>query len=189
MKLWLLWVLASTVAFGVGGRLGVALSPSRDLIVIGYLAVSASLILAGVLQLLMLRGLIPDAGWWLPVSVASVAIVGVLAFGLGLINRDVGWVLGVAVGWIVLGVLQWLVLREQVAGAGWWVLANTLGLIVAVPVVGLVTLASGAPVDGAIGGLLRWLAFGAAYGVVTGTALVWLVRERLHLTKALSSTD
>jgi len=44
-------------------------------------------------------------------------------------------------------------------------------------------------VDGAIGGLLRWLAFGAAYGVVTGTALVWLVRERLHLTKALSSTD
>ena len=55
MKLWLLWVLASTVAFGVGGRLGVALSPSKDLIVIGYLAVTASLILAGVLQWLVLR--------------------------------------------------------------------------------------------------------------------------------------
>ena len=92
-----------------------------------------------------------------------------------------GWVLGVAVGWIVLGALQWLVLREQVAGAGWWVLANALGLIVAVPVVGFVTWATGAPADGAIGGFLRWLAFGAAYGVVTGTTLWWLLRERLQL--------
>jgi hypothetical protein len=184
MKLWLLRVLASTVAFGVGGRLGVALSPSRDLIVIGYLAVTASLILAGVLQWLTLRRLIADAGWWLPVSVAAAAIVGVLVFGLGLIHRDVGWVLGVAVGWIVLGALQWLVLREQVAGAGWWVLANTLGLIVAVPVVGFVTSATGVPADVAIGGLLRWLAFGAAYGIVTGTALWWLLRERLQLTMA-----
>lgn len=184
MKLWLLWVLASTVAFGVGGRLGVALSPSRDLIVIGYLAVTASLILAGVLQWLMLRRLIVDAAWWLPASVAAVALIGVLVFGLGLIQRDVGWVVGVAVGWIVLGALQWLVVREQVAGAGWWVLANTLGLIVAVPVVGFVTSATGVGADGASGGLLRWLAFGAAYGIVTGTALCWLLRERLQLTMA-----
>ncbi|NNG17139.1 MAG: hypothetical protein HKM89_11730 [Gemmatimonadales bacterium] len=181
MKLWLLWVLASTVAFGVGGRLGVALSPSKDLIVIGYLAVTASLVLAGALQWLMLRRLIADAGWWVLASLMAVTIVGVLVFGLGLISRDVGWVLGVAVGWIVLGALQWLVLREQVAGAGWWVLANALGLIVAIPVVGFVTWATGATPDSAMGGLLRWLAFGAAYGVVTGTALWWLLRERLEL--------
>ena len=85
-----------------------------------------------------------------------------------------------AVGWIVLGVLQWLVLRARVAGAGWWVLANTLGLIVVPPVVGFVTWATGAPVDSAVGGLLRWLAFGAAYGAVTGTALLWLLRQRLE---------
>lgn len=181
MKLWLLWLMASTVAFGVGGRLGVALSPSKDLIVIGYFAVTSSLVLAGVLQWMLLRRLIADTGWWVLVSVVAVAIVGVLVFGLGLIDRDAGWVLGVAVGWIVLGTLQWLVLREQVAGAGWWVLANTLGLIVAVPVVGLVTWATGAPADSPIGGFLRWLAFGAAYGVVTGTALWWLLRERLEL--------
>ena len=91
--------------------------------------------------------------------------------------------MGVAVGWIVLGALQWLVLREQVAGAGWWVLANTLGLIVAGPVVGFVTWATGTPVDSAIGGFLRWLAFGAAYGVVTGTTLSWLLRQRLERTE------
>ena len=81
----------------------------------------------------------------------------------------------------LLGALQWLVLREQVAGAGWWVLANTLALIVAVPVVGFVTWATGTPADSPIGGLLRWLAFGGAYGVVTGTALWWLLQERLEL--------
>ena len=178
--LWISWVLACTVTFGVGGRLGRALSPSEDPIVMAYLAVTASLILAGVLQWLMLRRLIADTGWWVPASVVAVAIVGVLAFGLGLINRDVGWVLGVAVGWIVLGALQWLVLREQVAGAGWWVVANTLGLIVAVPVVGFVTWATGAPPDSPIGGFLRWLAFGAAYGIATGTALWWLLRQRLE---------
>ncbi len=181
MKQWLLWVLASTVAFAVGGHLGVASSPSEDLIVTGYLAMTASLILAGVLQWLVLRRLIADTGRWIPVSVVTVAIVGVLVFGLGLINRDVGWVLGVAVGWIVLGALQWLVLREQVAGAGWWVLANALGLIVAVPVVGFVTWAAGAPADSLIGGFLRWLAFGAAYGVVTGAMLSRLLRQRLEL--------
>ena len=181
MKLWLLWVLVNMVAFGVGGRLGVALSPSRDLIVVAYLAMTASIVLAGVLQWLVLRRVIADTGWWVLVSVGAVAIVGVLVFGLGMINRDVGWVLGVAVGWIALGALQWLVLREQVAGAGWWVLANILGLIVAVPVVGFVTWAIGAPADSAIGGFLRWLAFGAAYGVVTGTTLSWLLRQLLEL--------
>lgn len=181
MKLWLLWVLASTVAFGVGGRLGGALSPSKDLIVIGYLAMTTSLILAGLLQWLVLRRLIANTGWWVLVSVVAVGIIGVLVFGLGLINRDVGWVLGVALGWIVLGALQWLVLREQVAGAGWWVLANTLGLIVAGPVVGFVTWATGAPTDSVVGGFLRWLAFGTGYGVVTGTTLSWLLRQRLEL--------
>jgi len=173
MKLWLLWVLAGTVAFGVGGRLGVALSPSKDLIVIGYLALTASIVLAGVLQWLVLRRLIVDAGSWVLAGVATVAVIGALVFGLGLINRDVGWVLGVVVGWIVLGVLQWLVLRERV-------LASTLGLIVAVPVVGFVSWATGAPMDSPLGGLLRWLAFGAAYGAITGAALLWL-RRRLEL--------
>jgi len=115
------------------------------------------------------------------VSVVAVVTLGLLVFGLGRIDRDVGWVVGVAVGWMVLGALQWLVLREQVAAAGWWVMANALGLVVAIPAVGFVTWATGTPADGPIGGFLRWLAFGGAYGVVTGTALRWLLRERLGM--------
>ena len=58
---------------------------------------------------------------------------------------------------------------------------RTLGLIVAPPVVGFVTWATAPAVDSAVGGLLRWLAFGAAYGAVTGTTLLWLLRRRLEL--------
>ncbi len=179
VKLWLGWVLACTFAFGVAG-LSVALSPSRDLILTGYLALAVSLVLAGVLQWLLLRGQVNEAGWWVLASITAVVVIGALVFGVGVMNRDVGWVLGVIVGWIVLGVLQWLVLRQEVTGAGWWVVATPLGLLVAIPVVGFVTWATGTPVDGAVGRLLPWHAFGAAYGAVTGTALWWLLRQRLE---------
>lgn len=178
MKPELSWVLASTVAFGLGGWLGMAVSPSSDIIVVGYLALAASLLLAGVLQWLVLRRRIADAGRWVLASVVAAAVVGVLVFGLGLLHRDAGWVLGVVVGWNVLGVLQWIVLRPQVARAEWWVPANALGLIVAVPVVALVSWATGEPPDGILGESLRWLAFGAAYGAMTGAALWWLRRQR-----------
>ena len=174
----LLWALASAAAFSVGGRLGAVMSPSRDIIVIGYLALTASLILAGALQWLVLRQLIADAAWWVPMSFAAAATVGILVFGLGRIDRDVAWVAGVVAGWILLGVLQWLVLHHQVPRAGWWVLANAAGLVVAIPVVGLVSWVSGVPADDSVGTIVRWLAFGAAYGVVTGTALWRLVLER-----------
>jgi hypothetical protein len=116
------------MAVAVGGRVGVVLGASRDLIVTGYLAVTASLILAGVLQWLLLRRLIADTAWWVP--------------------------------------------------------ANTSGLVLAIPVVGFVTWATGAPADDTFGAFFRWLAFCTAYGIVTGTALWRLLRERHQLATA-----
>ena len=181
MKLWLLWVLASSAGFGLGGRLGRVLSPTEDLIVVGCVALSLSLVLAGLLQWLTLRPMIAASGWWLPASILGVAFFGVLVYGMGRLNRDVGWVLGVIVGWALLGVLQWLVLRNQVPGAGWWVAAHAAALVIAGPGVGFVTWLTGAPVDTVVGNLLRWLSFGAVYGIVTGSALWWLLRDRLPL--------
>ena len=116
------------------------------------------------------------------------AVVGVLAVGLGwgvsVVGRlvggaagvrpdwsadpggDVGWVAGVAAGGTVLGVLQWLVLRRQVARAGWWVLASTVGWIVGGLVSGITDTAAG------------WAVLGAVYGAITGSVLVWLLRHR-----------
>ena len=71
------------------------------------------------------------------------------------------------------------VLRGQVPGAGWWVAASALGLALAIPAVALATWATGTPTDSPPGEFLRWAAFGAAYGVVTATALWWLLRDRI----------
>ncbi len=193
-RLWLWWVLASTVGWGVGGgAVGVALGGglSRGIVVTGYVGMVMGVIAAGALQWLVLRRQVAQAGWWVLASIVSGAIVGVLAVGLGwvvgVIGRlvggtawgagwgpdwsadpggDVGFVVGVAVGGTVLGVLQWLVLQRQVARAGWWVLASTVGWVVGGLVSGIT--------DTAVG----WAALGAVYGAVTGPVLVWLLRQR-----------
>jgi len=75
--------------------------------------------------------------------------------------------MGVAVGGIVVGLLQWwLVLRRQVAWGGWWVLASTVGWV------------GGGFLSGAFdGGFVGWAVIGAVYGAITGAVLVWLLRR------------
>ena len=181
MKLWLIWVVASVVSFGLGGRLGRAMGPVEDAILIGYLSLSLSLLLVGLLQWVILRPLLDVDGTWFAASVAAVLGMGVAVYGLGALNRDVGWVLGVILGWALLGVLQGVLLRETVLAAGWWVAGHVLALIVAGPGVGFMTWLTGAPVDTVFGNLLRWAAFGAAYGATTGSTLAWLLHDRPSL--------
>ena len=192
-RVWLWWVLASTVGWAAGGYVGVAMGEglSRGIIVTGYMGVAAGVTVAGALQWLVLRRQVARAGWWVVTGIMSGAVVGVLAVGLGwgvsVVGRlvggaawganwgpdwsadpggDVGWVAGVAAGGTVLGVLQWLVLRRQVARAGWWVLASTVGWVVGGLVSGIT--------DAAVG----WAVLGAVYGAITGAVLVWLLRQR-----------
>ena len=40
---------------------------------------------------------------------------------------------------ISLGIFQWLVLRTRISGAGWWVLATGLGLLMAIGLAGILT--------------------------------------------------
>lgn len=178
MKRWLLWVLATTVAFGFGGFLGGVLIAPEDPIVTGFTALALSLLICGGLQGQVLPS--PLAGGsrpWLEAALVAMITLGALTFGVGRFAPDLGWVLGVVLAWAVLGLMQWRFLRKQVSRAGWWVGATLLGLVVAGPLVGLASWASGMPVDGLTGGLLRWVAFGFAYGGVTATALSLLLRE------------
>ena len=174
---WLWWVLACTVAWGVGGPVGAALSQSKDLIVTAYVGIAMGGIAAGVLQWLVLRPQIVGAAWWVAASIVAVAVTGGVVFVVGVVNRDVGLVLGVVVGLAVLAVLQWLVLRQEVAAAGWWVLASTVGWVAGGAGVGflrwLVGWVEGGPVN------WGWAALAAVYGALTGAVLVWLLSQRL----------
>ena len=199
---WLWWVLASTVGWAVGGTVGVALGGelSMGLAVTGYLGVAVGVTMTGALQWLVLRGQVGGAAWWMVASVVGAALVGILAVVLGWVvgvvgrlvggaawganwgpdwsadpGGDVGFVVAVAAGGTVLGVLQWLVLRRQVARAGWWVLASSVGWVMGGLASGITNTTAG------------WAVLGIVYGAITGIVLVWLLRREVHGTAPLWS--
>jgi hypothetical protein len=149
------------------------MSSSEDIIVTGYAGVTVGAVITGSLQWLVLRRQIAGSGWWVLASIAAAAVVGVVAFGVGAVHPPAGWVAGVGLFGTVVGVLQWLVLRQLRARAGWWVFASTAGWLAGGPGVGFVTWL----VDGPLGSFLAWPTLGIVYGVVTGAALVWLWRQ------------
>ena len=168
-RLWIWWVLASVVGWGVGGVvLGPVFSvvePAFGLLVGGVAVGAMGGAALGVLQWLVLRGRLVRAGWWIVASTVGWAVGGA-AFGL--------------VGGVVTGVLQWLVLRRRLARAGWWIAASTVGWAIG-PVIVLF--------GGVIGGMdaalivllvaVLWGIGGLVGGAITGVVLVWLLRQRL----------
>jgi len=163
-QFWLWWVVASSAGWIVGSPLGKAVAASGDLVVPRHhdaVGVAAAVIVLGVLQWMVLRRNVPQAAWWMLANIAAVAAA--LVFAMVVVAADMGLV--VAAGGTVLGVLQWLVLRRQVSQAGWWVLASTVGWV------------GGGFVSGISDTPIGLVVLGIAYGAITATALVWLLRQ------------
>ena len=164
-RVWFLWLMAAAYGWGTAvevtglGELTLQSSPPR--LLDAYLGVAVAGILVGALQWLVLRKKLARAGWWVLTSLGAAVLFGVVVFGVGMVNADMGWVAGTGLIGTVAGVLQWLVLKQQVLRALWWVLASTVGWVVGIPV----------------GGMVGWNGLGAAYGAITGMALVWLLRQ------------
>ena len=146
-----LWVSASTVGWTVGFTV--------------FGGTLAGLVV-GIMQWLVLRQQVSRSGWW--VLASTVGWIGGgfggLIVGLSVI-RDVGWngaftVASILVG-AVTGVMQWIVLQWQVPGAGWWVLASTVGWTV------------GFTVSGTMG----FTVGGVMFGLITGLLLVGLLQH------------
>ena len=117
-------------------------------------------------------------GFWLAWVLASVmgfvvgAVVG-LYVAYGLFDRDgfdatLGITFGIVLG-ATAGCLQWVVLREKVARAGWWVLASTLGFTITFGTLGAIGIGESNE-DYVRAGIL----FVAVFGIVAGI-LQWLV--------------
>ncbi len=127
--------------------------------------------------------------WWVLAStvghdVSSAAGMKELRAVFGDAGPTKGWAVGLALGLVMtgaaVGVMQWVVLRREVSGAGWWVLASTVGYTVGI---------AAAAMHGIL--LVHWLELpwrwvvsivgGAGGGAVTGAAvgvMQWLVLRR-----------
>ena len=177
------WVLVTCVGFLVS-LLWVEIGDRTDIKLVEG-AIGASAIAFS--QALVLRQHLAIAWWWILVSIFSWGLIG--GSGMGAI----GWVapgtllsepriiFGVLNGTIVgamLGLGQWLVLRQQVKKAWTWILANVVGWAI------------GLPIGWTVGGILRQttrLFFSELIGLtlawvvvagITGVALVVLLRGK-----------
>lgn len=180
--LWLMWLLASTVGFLVGGAIGGALFPAKDSVLGFTLAFGASGAVTGLAQWLVLRRRLSGAGWWVLATAVGFATFGI-AYGAiyaitgGAVSDAVGFAIVFVLVGAAAGTAQWLVLRRYVPRAGWWVPASTAGFAT----FGVVT--AGAfeavsPVVGVAIGVALVLLIVLTYGGVTGVTLVWLLRRR-----------
>ncbi len=178
-RLWFLWLMVGAFGWGWSMDPGSFGEPRRfeilqsipTIIVPRYLSVAAGGILVGVLQWLVLRRYVTGSVRWMLASLGAAAVGALVVLGAGLVDADLGWVAGAGLYGTLVGVLQWLVLRCQVARAGWWVLASTVGWVLAIPAGGVV----GPP---------GW----SVYGAITGTVLVWLLRQEPHGSDQPSGT-
>jgi hypothetical protein len=179
---WLAWFLSSVMGYGLGAILGVAsayrFSPSDTFDARGGITLGIVMgAIGGYFQWVVLRERIAGSGLW--------GLTSALGFGLAMgasLSANTGENDGMAVLLIGLvfgvagGILQWLILRQKVARAGWWLLANILGALVG---------AIGVPIAATIGETGNWglavltfgLVFGAGNGAITGAALLWLLRQ------------
>lgn len=199
-RFWVLWVFASITSFAIGGAAHFpfgfggsgfsAFNIPAAVVGAGFGAVAGVVI--GILQWLVLRRAVSQAGWWVLASIAGVSLGH--AFG----DAAPDWLpfgMLASFGGAAIGTMQWLCLRGRVSQAGWWVLASTvswfLGLAVGVTIadaIGLMTLV----------GFGDWLQYaiphafvggvaGAVTGVITGFVLVWLLQRSVTGPTAMGS--
>jgi hypothetical protein len=177
---WFQWVLASILGFAVGAAVGNAVTDWFFTALFGAMG--------GFMQWLVLRRQIAGASWWMLASTLGFAIAPIAALaGVMAMSQVMSLdgnpmaapiLLGVLFG-ILSAIMPWLVLRRQVARAGWWIPAHVLGSLVG-GALGIVAFHAMA--------LLRlyqflWAAagamFGAGLGAITGITLVWLLRQSI----------
>ena len=176
---WLQWAFAS----GLGGAVGFALADAvlqtfsealyramAEIVIFGLLGAAM-----GTLQWLVLRRHFSQAGWWVAASAVGGTLVGIGAASYGS-KVKVNLVIVYGLVGIILGVLQWLVLRRRISRSGWWMVVSLLGWALTVPVVrSLDRLGLMRGLSETIGLILGFGLAGTVVGIVTGGLLVWLL--------------
>ncbi len=181
------WVLTHSAAWAVLGVLLFGFEIGPDSLPGSMLGSTIAGLVLGLVQWPYVQLHLIYARWW-PLASALGALLGtLLGAGVGMLLQSLEWAASLAavvVAMAVLGAAQWWVLRQQVARAGWWIVANALGWGLGllggfvVVVFGFVleptlALPGGLFIGGTIGGAIA----GAIGGIISGGVLLWLLRR------------
>jgi hypothetical protein len=112
-KLWLQWVLATTL----GWLVGISFLPLE-------LAAGVSM---GFAQWLVLRPIYPKTGWWMPLSAGGWMLGWGISMALGIQQTD--FLVAGLVG-LSLGLFQWIILNQWVPISQWWIVVNILAWVI-----------------------------------------------------------
>ena len=182
-RFWFQWVLANMVGGVVGFFVGLLVVQWANNIMVSFrLAVFGTVFgaVVGSLQWWVLRKRLSQARWWILATALASAILFSTSDVLSNAVRDVvsntviqGVVISSLIG-LVIGSAQWLVLRKQLSQSHWWILASVLGITATL----FASFYYSRLEQASSWNFIFWLSiFGIIYGVITGFALVWLLRQ------------
>jgi hypothetical protein len=149
----------------------------------------------GLMQWLALRRIVRRAGFWVLSSIIgftiSSSIHGVVCYVWGYPDNldhflgTVVWAMAFVVGGTLAGVLQQRILRRQVCHSAWWVPASAVGWGLSVIGLGIPSffLPYGRPFI-----VLPLVLAPVLLGIVTGGALIWLLRQPMQQTTDITTS-
>jgi hypothetical protein len=140
-------------------------------------------LLIGFLQRLILRNHWPISRWWIVSVSAGVGLMHFITDGFEN-ARDLS--IAVVFGGLVVGVVQWLLLRQHVKSSGWWILATVaswyLGWLMSYLILLLLRFVNpswaGAMYQYQNQHGLQGLSVGIVTSLVNGALLVWFLRSQ-----------
>lgn len=177
----LLWVVASAIGIFLGFiaafSIGTFVSDTMGNIATGVFAGMVLGTGVGMMQWLVLRRRVTKAGWWIPASAFGGLVLIAAGSGSYLIPKESLSGALAATGILVaggplMGALQWLVLRNKVGRAGWWIVASTAGWGF------IILMVRTTPFGGGDGGAVLAIVAGVTFlASITGGVMVWLLRH------------
>ena len=179
LRLWLAWIAATTVGWAVAEFVYLVFVDAFAVAV--WLRGDAGVgVFVAVLQALVLRRRLTQPAWWILASgiggvlgpLAGVYVNATVYAAYGVHGVYVTTVFLTALGaGILIGALQWLVTRRQVARAAWWVPVSGLGMVAGTSVGRLATGVVLSIISDIVGEEINLTVFDIATGFVGATIL------------------
>ena len=187
MSFWLAWVLASTLGFGVGAVLGIAIllaagGPDSFAFPIMFGAIFGAI--GASAQWMLIRRQISEAGLWIVFSALAFMLAVVVAASPGISPGFNPLIILAAFYGLLGGFLQGLIVEKRGIPIGWWIAASVVGGMLGGAMNSSAIAAVSSNEAWQIGTLTFfsiWFRLGApiglGLGITTGATLIWFSRN------------